>query len=111
MVGRPFRQNTQDMAQIRLRIYAVQTADADKPIQQITTLSAVIAAEEDIIFLSETDGPKGSFRCVSVRLHQTVITVITECVPLIHNIAERFSQSGFSRQSGICLHHSLMQRS
>ena len=49
-------------------------------------------------FLSETDCTKRSFRCVIVRLRQTVITVITEGVPLIQYIAERFAQSGFFRQ-------------
>lgn len=43
----------------------------------------------------ETDGTKRSFCCVIVRLRQTVITVITEGVPLIQDIAERFAQSGF----------------
>ena len=49
-------------------------------------------------FLSETDCTKRSFRCVIVRLRQTVITVITEGVPLIQYIAERFAQPGFFRQ-------------
>ncbi len=41
---------------------------------------------------------------------QTVITVITEGVPLIQYIAERFAQSGFFRQRAILLHHPFMQR-
>lgn len=45
-VGGPFRQYAQNMAQIRFRIDTVQTAGADQPVQQCTTLAAVIAAEE-----------------------------------------------------------------
>ncbi len=57
------------MAQIRFRIDTVQTAGADQPVQQCTTLAAVIATEEHVIFLSETDCTKRSFRCViGVRL-------------------------------------------
>ncbi len=63
-----------------------------------------------VIFLSETDSTKRSFRCVIVRLRQTVITVITEDVPLIQYIAERFAQSGVFRQRAILLHHPFMQR-
>ncbi len=110
MVGGPFRQYAQNMAQIRFRIDTVQTAGADQPVQQCTTLAAVIATEEHVIFLSETDYTKRSFRCVIVRLRQTVITVITEGVPLIQYIAERFAQSGFFRQRAILLHHPFMQR-
>ena len=93
------------MAQIRFRIDTVQTAGADQPVQQCSTLAAVIATEEHVIFLSETDCTKRSFRCVIVHLRQTVITVITEGVPLIQYIAERFAQSGFFRQRAILLHH------
>ncbi len=72
-VGGPFRQYAQNMAQIRFRIDTVQTAGVDQPVQQCTTLAAVIATEEHVIFLSETDSTKRSFRCVIVRLRQTVI--------------------------------------
>ncbi len=98
------------MAQIRFRIDTVQTAGADQPVQQCSTLAAVIATEEHVILFPETDGTKRSFRCVIVRLRQTVITVITEGVPLIQYIAERFAWSGFFRQSAILLHHPFMQR-
>ena len=48
MVGRPFRQYAQNMAQIRFRIDTVQTAGADQPVQQCSTLAAVIATEEHV---------------------------------------------------------------
>jgi len=70
----------------------------------------MIVAEEHVILFPETDGTKRSFCCVIVRLRQTVITVITEGVPLIQDIAERFAQSGFFRQRAILLHHPFMQR-
>lgn len=47
-VGRPFRQYAQDMAQIRFRIDTIQPAGADQPVQQCTTLAAVIATEEHV---------------------------------------------------------------
>ncbi len=47
-VGKPFRQYAQNMAQIRFRIDTVQTAGADQPVQQCTTLAAVIATEEHV---------------------------------------------------------------
>lgn len=53
---------------------------------------------------------KRSFRSIIIRLRQTVITVITEGIPLIQYIAERFAQSGFFRQRTILLHHPFMQR-
>ncbi|UNV70938.1 hypothetical protein MOO48_27755 [Klebsiella pneumoniae] len=98
------------MAQIRFRIDTVQTAGADQPVQQCSTLAAVIAAKEHKVFLSETDCTKRSFRSIIIRLRQTVITVITEGIPLIQYIAERFAQSGFFRQRTILLHHPFMQR-
>ncbi|GCH18163.1 hypothetical protein BvCmsH65A_04035 [Escherichia coli] len=45
-VGRPFRQNSQYMAQIRFRIDTVQSAGANQPVQQGTTLYVMIAAEK-----------------------------------------------------------------
>ena len=47
---------------------------------------------------------------VRIPFCQTIITVITEGVPLIQYIAERFAQSGFFRQRTILLHHPFMQR-
>ncbi|EFJ60076.1 hypothetical protein HMPREF9531_02648 [Escherichia coli MS 45-1] len=47
-VRRPFRQDVEDMAQIRFRIDTVQSAGADQPVQQRTTLSTVIVAEEHV---------------------------------------------------------------
>ncbi|EQX27129.1 hypothetical protein G927_04776, partial [Escherichia coli UMEA 3172-1] len=38
----------QNMAQIRFRIDTVQTAGADQPVQQCSTLAAVIATEEHV---------------------------------------------------------------
>src|SRR5699024_3544844 len=96
-VGKPFRQYAQNMAQIRFRIDTVQTAGADQPVQQCTTLAAVIATEEHVIFLSETDCTKRSFRCVIVRLRQTVITEVAQRNPVLPDIPERISQTSFFR--------------
>ena len=57
-----------------------------------------------------SDCTKRSFRSIIIRLRQTVITVITEGIPLIQYIAERFAQSGFFRQSTILLHHPFMRK-
>lgn len=62
----------------------------------------MIVAEEHVILFPETDGTKRPFCCVIVRLRQTVITVITEGVPLIQYIAERFAQSGFFDSVPFC---------
>ncbi len=70
------------MAQIRFRIDTIQPAGADQPVQQCTTLAAVIATEEHV-FLSETDCTKRSFRCVIVRLRQTVITEVAQRNPVL----------------------------
>lgn len=85
------------MAQIRFRIDTVQSAGADQPVQQCSSLAAVIAAEEHKVFLSETDCTKRSFRCVIVRLRQTVITEVAQRNPVLPDIPERISQTAFFR--------------
>ncbi len=47
------------------------------------------------IFLSETDCTKRSFRCVIVRLRQTVITEVAQRNPVLPDIPERISQTAF----------------
>nr|AAL67375.1 unknown [Escherichia coli] len=49
------------------------------------------------IFLSETDCTKRSFRCVIVRLRQTVITEVAQRNPVLPDIPERISQTAFFR--------------
>ncbi len=48
-------------------------------------------------FLSETDCTKRSFRCVIVRLRQTVITEVAQRNPVLPDIPERISQTAFFR--------------
>ena len=88
------------MAQIRFRIDTVQSAGADQPVQQCSTLTAVIAAEEHKVFLSETDCPKRSFRGIIIRLRQTVITEVAQRNPVLPDIPERISQTTFLRYRG-----------
>lgn len=52
----------------------------------------------------KTDGTKGSFGCVVIRLCQAIITVVAQRIPLVQGISERFAQTGFFRQSGAFLH-------
>ena len=103
-VGRPFRQYAQDMAKVGLRIDTIEPACSDKTIQQGSALTAVVAAEEDKILFPKTDGTKGSFGCVVIRLCQAIITVVAQRIPLVQGISERFAQTGFFRQSGAFLH-------
>ena len=47
-VDGPLRQYAQDMAKVGFRIDTIQPAGADQPVQQCTTLAAVIATEEHV---------------------------------------------------------------
>ena len=85
------------MAQIRLRIYTIQSAGADQPVQQCSTLAAVIAAEEHIIFLPETDCTKRSFCCIIIYLSQAIITEVAQRSSVLPDIPERISQTTFLR--------------
>jgi len=58
------------MAKVGLRIDTIEPACSDKTIQQGSALTAVVAAEEDKILFPKTDGTKGSFGCVVIRLCQ-----------------------------------------
>ncbi len=75
-VGRSFRQYTQDMTQIRFLIDTVQSAGADQPIQQRTTLSTVIVAKS----FSRDRRNVGFFQLCYCLPPPSVITVITEGV-------------------------------
>jgi hypothetical protein len=88
------------MAKVGLRIDTIEPACSDKTIQQGSALTAVVAAEEDKILFPKTDGTKGSFGCVVIRLCQAIITVVAQRIPLVQGISERFAQTGFFRQSG-----------
>ena len=84
---------------------------ADQPVQQCSTLAAVIAAKEHKVFLFRGQTARSALSPALLSAsRQTVITVITEGIPLIQYIAERFAQSGFFRQRTILLHHPFMQR-
>lgn len=67
-------------------------------------LTTEIAPEEDIIFLAKTDRTQRAFCSVVVRFDQTVITVVTQRIPLIEHISERLTQPGFFRQCRAFLH-------
>lgn len=86
------------MAQIRFRIDTVQTAGADQPVQQCSTLAAVIATEEHVILFPETDGTKRSFRGIIIHFRQTVITEVAQRNPVLPDIPERISQTTFFRK-------------
>lgn len=86
------------MAQIRFRIDTIQPAGADQPVQQCSTLAAVIAAEEHKVFLSETDCTKRSFRGIIIHFRQTVITEVAQRNPVLPDIPERISQTAFFRK-------------
>jgi hypothetical protein len=83
------------MAKVGLRIDTIEPACSDKTIQQGSALTAVVAAEEDKILFPKTDGTKGSFGCVVIRLCQAIITVVAQRIPLVQGISERFAQTGF----------------
>lgn len=61
------------MAKVSLRIDATEPACSDKTIQQGSALTAMVAAEEEPVFLSQTDGTKGSFGGVIVCALQGTI--------------------------------------
>jgi hypothetical protein len=79
----------------RFRIDTIEPARPDQTIQQGSALTAVVAAEEDKILFPKTDGTKGSFGSVVIRLCQAIITVVAQRIPLVQGISERFAQTGF----------------
>lgn len=105
----PLRQYAQDMTQISPRVDSVEFARTDQAVQQCAALTTMVAAEEDIIFFPQTDDPQRPFRCVIVRFRQPLIGVITQRIPLVQRLRERFTQPGFFRQRRAFIHHPLME--
>lgn len=87
------------MAKVSLRIDAIQPARTDQTVQQRTTLTTVIATEEDVVFLTKADGSKRTFSGIVIRFSKTVIAVVVQSIPLVQKITERLAQPGFFRQS------------
>lgn len=56
-IARPLRQYTQDMAKVSLRIDTIQPTCSDQSVQQRTTLTTVIAAEEDVVLFTQAYRP------------------------------------------------------
>lgn len=56
------------MAEVGFRIDAIEPASPDQTIQQGSSLTAVVAAEEDKILFPKADSTKGSFGSVVIRL-------------------------------------------
>lgn len=77
------------MTKVGFRNDAIEPACSDKTIQQGSALTAVVAAEEDKILFPKTDSTKGSFGCVVIWLCQTIITVVTQGIPLVQSISIR----------------------
>lgn len=86
------------MAKVSLRIDTIELACSDKTIQHGSAFTAVVAAEEDKILFPRTDGTKGSFGCVVIRLCKTVIAAVAQRILLLQRIRERLARPGFFRQ-------------
>lgn len=82
------------MAKVGFRIDTIQPARPDQSVQQGSALTTVVAAEEDKILFPKTDGTKGSFGSVVIRLCQAIFTVVAQRIPLVQDISERFAQTG-----------------
>jgi hypothetical protein len=59
----------------------------------------VVAAEEDKILFPKTDGTKGLFGSVVIRLCQAIFTVVAQRIPLVQDISERAPDGTFSTAS------------
>lgn len=97
------------MAKVGFRIDTVQPARSDKTIQQGTTFTTMIAAEEDVVFLAKTDRSKRTLSCVIIRLCQAIIAVVAQGIPLVQGIRERFTQTGLFRERRAFFYQPLMQ--
>lgn len=91
------------MAKVGFRIDTIQPARPDQSVQQGSALTTVVAAEEDKILFPKTDGTKGSFGSVVIRLCRAIFTVVAQRIPLVQDISERFAQTGLFRQRLIFL--------
>ena len=98
------------MAKVGFRIDTIQPARPDQSVQQGSALTTVVAAEEDKILFPKTDGTKGSFGSVVIRLCQAIFTVVAQRIPLVQYISERFAQTGLFRQRLIFFYQPFMQR-
>ncbi|SSG28795.1 beta-xylosidase [Klebsiella pneumoniae] len=56
-VRRPLRQHAKDISKVSFRIDTVQPARSDQSIQQSSALTAMIAAEEDVVLFTQTYRP------------------------------------------------------
>ena len=98
------------MAKVGFQIDTSQPAHPDQSVQQGSALTTVVAAEEDKILFPKTDGTKGSFGSVVIRLCQAIFTVVAQRIPLVQDISERFAQTGLFRQRLIFFYQPFMQR-
>lgn len=92
----PHRQHTQDISETGFRIDAIQPACSDKTIQQCSTYTTMIAAEEDVVFIAKTDRSQRALSCVIIRLCKAIIVVVAQRIPLVQSISERLANRYFS---------------
>lgn len=98
-IGWPLRQHTQDIVKVSFRIDTIEPARSDKTIQQRSTFTTMIAAEEDVVFLAKTDRSQCALSRVIIRLCKALIAVVAQRIPPVQSISERLAQPGFFRQS------------
>jgi hypothetical protein len=90
--------NTREyLAQIRFGVAVVELSGADQAVDRSRSLSAGIAAREEIVLTSQRDASQCPFGCVVVDLNTPVVAKSPKSFPARERIAYGFCRLGFLR--------------
>lgn len=73
-------------------IYSVQFARPEQTVQQRTTLTFMVRAEEQVVLTTQADYPQSILRDVVIRFSSAVIYIVRQRLPLVQRISERLYQ-------------------
>lgn len=86
------------LTQPAFRLHAVEFAGAKQTVDDRRSLTAVIRAEEEIIFSANGHRTQRVFSYVAVDLHLTVAAVLVQHIPLLQHVCERLRHLSVNRQ-------------
>lgn len=85
------------MTQIRFRLNAVEFATAYQRVHQRRSFATTIRAHEQVVFSPQTHYPQRIFRDIIVDFRPAIGAVVTQRLPVVHQIVERLRRIGLSR--------------
>jgi dihydrodipicolinate reductase len=82
----------QHIAQISLRINAVQPGAADERVHGRSALATTVSPHEQEVLASQAASPQGIFGDVIVDFGNPVLAVIRQGLPLVEHVVDRFGR-------------------